>query len=71
MYNFIYIMENNIRKYRKLLKLRQEDLAQALGVTRQTINAIEQGKHDPSLNLAFRLSRVFNCRVDELFNFEV
>lgn len=60
-------MENNIKKHRKLLKLRQEDLAEGLNVTRQTINAIESGKHDPSLRLAFRLAKLFNCRVEELF----
>ncbi len=60
-------MENNIKKHRKLLKLRQEDLAEGLNVTRQTINAIESGKHDPSLGLAFRLAKLFNCRVEELF----
>lgn len=67
MYDFIYIMQNNVRKYRKILKLRQEDLAAEIGVTRQTINAIELGKHDPSLKLAFGLARTFNCRVEDLF----
>ena len=60
-------MDNNVKKYRKILKLRQEDLANDLGVTRQTINAIESGKHDPNLKLAFKLARVFNCSVDDLF----
>ena len=67
MYNFIYIMLNYVKKYRKILKLRQEDLAESLNVTRQTVNAIELGKHDPSLKLAFKLAKVFNCRVEELF----
>ncbi len=62
-------MYNNIRRYRRMLKLRQGDLAESLGVTRQTINAIEQGKHDPSLKLAFKMGRVFNCRVEDLFDF--
>ena len=70
MYNIIYIMYNNIKKYRKLLKLRQEDLAESLNVTRQTINAIELGKHDPSLRVAFKLAKVFNCRIEELFILE-
>ena len=60
-------MHNNIKKYRKLLKLRQEDLAESLSVTRQTINAVELGKHDPSLKLALKLAESFNCRVEELF----
>jgi len=70
MYNIIYIMNNNIKKYRKLLKLRQEDLAESLNVTRQTINAIELGKHDPSLKLAFKLAKIFNCRIEDLFILE-
>lgn len=61
-------MINDIRKYRKLLKLRQEDLAESLNVTRQTINAVELGKHDPSLELAFKLAKIFNCRIEELFD---
>lgn len=60
-------MNNNIKRYRKMLKLRQEDLAESLGVTRQTINAIELGKHDPNLELAFKLAKVFNSRIEELF----
>jgi len=60
-------MYNNIKKYRKLLKLRQEDLAESLNVTRQTINAIELGKHDPSLRVAFKLAKIFNCRIEDLF----
>ncbi len=60
-------MDNYVRKYRKILKLRQEDLAAELGVTRQTVNAIELGKHDPSLRLAFKLAKSFNCRVEDLF----
>ena len=70
MYNNIYIMLNNIKKYRKLLKLRQEDLAESLEVTRQTINAIEQGKHAPSLKLALKLAKSFNCSVKDLFVLE-
>lgn len=60
-------MKNNINKFRKLLKLRQGDLAESLKVTRQTINAIELGKHNPSLELAFKLSQTFNCKIEDLF----
>jgi len=60
-------MKNNINKFRKLLKLRQGDLAERLKVTRQTINAIELGKHNPSLELAFKLAKIFNCRIEDLF----
>jgi len=60
-------MENRLKEYRKLLKLRQEDLAEDLQVTRQTINAIEQGRSNPSLELALRMAKMFNCKVEDLF----
>lgn len=62
-------MKNKIKEHRRLLKLRQEDLAESLDVTRQTINAIELGKHDPSLELAFKLAKLFNCKVEDLFEY--
>ena len=49
----------------------QEDLAQTIGVTRQTILAIEKGKYVPSLDLAFRIARHFNVNVEEVFTYEV
>ena len=60
-------MINNIKGHRKMLKLRQEDLAEDLGVSRQTINAIETGKYNPSLPLAFKLAKIFNCKIEDLF----
>lgn len=60
-------MENNIRFLRKAAGLTQEDLAQALGVTRQTINAIENDKYDPTLGLAMRLARFLNTPVEDIF----
>lgn len=60
-------MENRIRAFRKAAGLRQEDLAQELGVTRQTINAIENNKYDPTLALAMRLARLLGQPVEELF----
>ena len=50
--------------------LTQEDLAQATGVTRQTILAIEKGKYVPSLDLAFRIARKFNVSVEDVFQYE-
>ena len=59
---------NEIRRLRfEHREMTQEALAQACGVTRQTIIAIEKGKYDPSLSLAFRIARFFNVRVDEIF----
>lgn len=60
-------MENRIRELRKAAGLRQEDLARELGVTRQTINAIENNKYDPTLALAFRLANTLGTTVDQLF----
>ena len=60
-------MENRIRERRKALKLSQEELAKRCGVTRQTINAIENDKYDPTLSLAFRLAAVLETSVDGLF----
>ena len=60
-------MENNIRSLRKAAGLTQEDLAQALGVTRQTINVIENDKYDPTLGLAMRLARFLNTPVEDMF----
>ena len=52
-------MKNNIKELRKNRKLRQEDLAEKLGVTRQTIIAIENNKYDPTLELAMKISEFF------------
>ena len=60
-------MENSIRSLRKAAGLTQEDLAQALGVTRQTINAIENDKYDPTLGLSMRLARFLNPPVEDIF----
>lgn len=63
-------MKNKIRDIRKRMKLSQEDLAIKCDVTRQTINAIENDKYDPTLSLAFRLSAHLGTTVDELFTYE-
>lgn len=60
-------MENKIRKRRKGLGLSQEELAKKCGVSRQTVNAIENNKYDPTLSLAFSLARELQVTVDELF----
>ena len=60
-------MENRIRSRRKELGLSQEELAKRCGVSRQTINAIENNKYDPTLALAFRLARTLGTTVDGLF----
>lgn len=60
-------MKNNIKELRKSRKLRQEDLAEILGVTRQTIIAIENNKYDPTLELAMKISEYFEVSVNEIF----
>lgn len=60
-------MDNQIRALRKALGLSQEELAKACGVSRQTINAIENNKYDPTLALAFHLAQTLGTTVDELF----
>ena len=63
-------MKNTVKLLRKAAGLRQEDLANALGVTRQTIIAIENDKYDPSLVLAMKLARFLQTTVEELFQME-
>ncbi len=63
-------MENIIKKLRKDARLRQEDLANELGVTRQTIIAIENDKYDPTLELAIKISNFFKKTVNEIFLYE-
>ena len=61
-------MTNRIEALRRERGIRQEDLAQALGVSRQTIISLEKGKYNPSLALAFRLSRFFGLPIEEIFD---
>jgi len=62
------VINNNVRKCRFLKdEMTQLELANKLGVSRQTIVAIEKGKYSPSLELAFKLSKVFDMNIDELF----
>ncbi|HPZ65282.1 MAG TPA: helix-turn-helix transcriptional regulator [Bacillota bacterium] len=60
-------MKNKLKELRREHGLTQEELAQALGVTRQTIIAIENNKYDPSLRLALKLSQFFNTPVEDIF----
>lgn len=60
-------MKNQIRDLRREQGLSQEELARRCGVSRQTINAIENNKYDPTLALAFHLATELGVRVDELF----
>ena len=61
-------MENRIKERRKELALSQEELAKRCGVSRQTVNSIENNKYDPTLSLAFRLAAELQLTVDALFH---
>ena len=62
-------MKNRIRELRKARKLSQEELALAVGTTRQTITSIEIGKYTASLVLAYKISRYFQLTIEEVFGF--
>tara|TARA_B100000614_G_C14513805_1_gene479651 strand:- start:1088 stop:1291 length:204 start_codon:yes stop_codon:yes gene_type:complete len=61
---------NNLRATRESRGITQLDLAQRAAVTRQTIISLETGRYNPSLLLALRLARIFDCRVEDLFRLE-
>ena len=63
-------MKNNIKKLRKSEGLRQEDMARILGVSRQTIIAIENDKYNPTLELAMKIARLLRLHVEEIFILE-
>ena len=63
-------MKNRIKVLRAERNMTQEELAIAVQVSRQTINAIEKGKFDPSLPLAFKISRLFALTIEEVFQYE-
>ncbi len=60
-------MRNIVKQLRKQAGLRQEDMAKELGVSRQTIIAIENDKYNPTLELAMKMARLLNLHVDEIF----
>lgn len=61
-------MENDLPRRREAEGLSQGELAETLGVTRQTINAIERDRYDPSLELAFKLAAHFECHIEDIFD---
>lgn len=63
-------MKNRLRELREERALTQEELAKFLGVTRQTIIAIEKGKYNPSLELAFKIARFFKVKIEDIFTYE-
>ena len=63
-------MDNRIKELRKARGLTQDELAQKLKVSRQTINSLEKGRYDPSITLAYRLARSFDLTIEEVFLFD-
>ena len=63
-------MKNKIKIYRAMHDMTQEELADHLRVTRRTINSVEGGKYNPSIEVAFRMAKLFNVPVEELFSLD-
>lgn len=63
-------MDNDLKVWRAKADVTQGELADAIDVSRQTINAIERGRYDPSLELAFKLARYFECSIEDIFTYE-
>ena len=63
-------MKNRLRELREAKGLTQEELAKALGVTRRTVIAIEKGRYDQSLRLAFKIARFFGVKIEDVFLYE-
>ena len=63
-------MKNRLKVFRAMHDLTQESLASKLGVTRQTVVSIENGRYDPSIGLAFRIARLFNVEIEDVFEYE-
>ncbi len=63
-------MRNRLEELRKERKVKQEELAEALEVSRQTIGSLENGRYNPSLILAFKIARYFNMQVEEIFLYD-
>lgn len=63
-------MKNRVEEIRKARGVNQEELAKALGVSRQTISSLENGRYNPSIELAYKLSKYFGMTIEEVFIFE-
>ncbi|WP_343102081.1 helix-turn-helix transcriptional regulator [Romboutsia sp. MSSM.1001216sp_RTP31141st1_G3_RTP31141_220114] len=63
-------LKTNIKEYREKNNMKQSDLAKQVGVRRETIGHLENGKYNPSLKLAIDIAKVFNTSVEELFEYQ-
>ncbi len=64
------ILKNRIEEIRKEKGIRQEDFAKCMGVSRQTISSLENGRYNPSITLAYKIARYFEMSIEEVFIFE-
>ncbi len=63
-------MNNRIEEIRKDKGINQDELAKALGVSRQTISSLERGRYNPSITLAYKISKLFNLTIEDVFIFD-
>ena len=63
-------MKNRIEEIRKAKDIRQEDFAKALGVSRQTISSLENGRYNPSILLAYKIAKFFDMTIEDVFCFD-
>ncbi len=63
-------MKNKLEQLRKERGIKQEELAEILGVTRQTIGSLENGRYNPSILLAYKIAHYFQCRIEDIFIYE-
>jgi len=63
-------LKNKLEEIRRQLRINQEELAEALAVSRQTISSLENGRYNPSILLAFRIARYFDMAIEEIFIYE-
>lgn len=63
-------MKNRIEEIRKSRGIRQDDFAKEMGVSRQTISSLENGRYNPSITLAYRISKYFGMSIEDVFVFE-
>ena len=64
------ILKNRIEQIRKEKGIKQEDFAKCMGVSRQTISSLENGRYNPSITLAYKIAKYFNMAIEEVFIFE-
>jgi len=63
-------VQTKLKVYRAMHNLTQEDLAEAIGITRQTVIAMEKGKYNPSLDLAFKIAHYFKVKIEDIFSYD-